>query len=79
MIVSIRSNDPEEIARITKSLDMALALWDLVYNSKKTLGWWISGQLEAGVVNPYDVLDEVYKRIYELMEEHNIDVDELIS
>ena len=60
--------------RAVKSLDMALALWELLNNSKRTL----ERAMHEKEMNKYEALDMVYERIYELMDEHNIKLDDLI-
>ena len=60
--------------RAIKSLDMALALWELLNNSKRTL----ERAMHEKEMDKYEALDMVYERIYELMDEHNIKLDELI-
>ena len=60
--------------RAVKSLDMALALWDITHNTKKNIEW----SLESKELNKYEVLDLVYERIYEILDEHNIKLDDLI-
>ena len=60
--------------RAVKSLDMALVLWELLNNSKRTL----ERQMHEKEIDKYEALDMVYERIYELMDEHNIKLDDLI-
>ena len=60
--------------RAVKSLDMALALWDITHNTKKGLEWSMGGK----ELDKYEVLDIVYEKIYEILEEHNIKMDDLI-
>lgn len=60
--------------RAVKSLDMALALWDIVHNTKKNLEW----SFEDKEIDKYEALDLVYEKIHEILEEHNIVTDELI-
>ena len=60
--------------RAVKSLDMALALWDITHNTKKGLEW----SMEGKELDKYQVLDIVYEKIYEILEEHNIKMDDLI-
>ena len=60
--------------RAVKSLDMALALWDITHNTKKGLEW----SMEGKELDKYEVLDLVYEKIYEILEEHNIKMDDLI-
>jgi hypothetical protein len=75
-------NDPDdrmEYMRCNKSLDMALALWEIRYNTKKSIGYALEGKdLKGESVSNYDVLDMVYERIYEILDEHNIKMDDLI-
>ena len=60
--------------RAIKSLDMALALWELLNNSKRTL----ERTMHEKEMDKYEALDMVYERIYELMDEHNLKLDDLI-
>lgn len=62
--------------RLNKSLDMALALWDIVYNLKKSIG----RELDAknALEEHYDVLDSVFVKIHEVLDEHSIRIDDLI-
>jgi hypothetical protein len=68
------SDDAMAHMRAVKSLDMALALWDITHNTKKSIEW----SLEGKELNKYEVLDLVYERIYEIFDEHNIKLDDLI-
>jgi hypothetical protein len=65
--------------RAIKSLDMALALWEIRYNTKKSIGYALEGKdLKGESISNYEVLDMVYERIYEILDEHNIKMDDLI-
>jgi len=69
-------NDPDDKMahfRAVKSLDMAGALWDITHNTKKGLEWTLEGK----EMDKYEVLDLVYDKIYEILQEHNINTDEL--
>ena len=68
------SDDNMAHMRAVKSLDMALALWDITHNTKKGLEW----SMEGKELDKYEVLDIVYEKIYEILEEHNIKMDDLI-
>jgi hypothetical protein len=61
--------------RAVKSLDMGLALWDIVHNTKKGLEWAMEGK----ELDKYDALEMVFDKIYEILQEHNIDTEELIK
>ena len=60
--------------RAVKSLDMALALWEITHNTKKGLEWSIEGK----DIDKYEVLELVFEKIYEILNEHNINTDEII-
>jgi hypothetical protein len=60
--------------RAVKSLDLTLALWDITHNTKKSLEW----SMEGKEMDKYDALEMVYEKIYEILSEHNIDLDDLI-
>lgn len=61
--------------RAVKSLDLSLAIWDIVHNTKKRLEWFMEGK----EMDKYDALELVYEKIHEILEEHNIRIDELIN
>ncbi len=60
--------------RAVKSLDLALAIWDITHNTKKALEW----SMEGKEMDKYDALEMVYDKIHEILDEHNINIDELI-
>lgn len=69
--------DPDDTMahkRAVKSLDLALALWDITHNTKKGLEWAMEGK----EIDKYDALEMVYEKIHEIMNDHNIDLDDLI-
>ena len=72
-------NDPDDVMahlRMTKSLDMASALWDILLNSKKGFQY----NIEAGKYeDQYDLLNAIYEMLHEEMRNRNIDVEELIN
>jgi hypothetical protein len=68
------SDDCMAHMRAVKSLDMALALWDITHNTKKGLEWTMEGK----AIDKYEALEMVYEKIYEILDEHNIKLDDLI-
>ena len=71
-------NEPDDIMahkRAVKSFDMALAIWNIIHNTKKGLEWNMDGK----EINKYEALDLVYEKIYEILDEHDIKIDELIN
>ena len=71
-------SDPDDVMehkRAVKSLDMALALWEIVHNTKKGLEW----SMEGKEIDKYDALELVFEKIHEILNDHNIRTDELID
>ena len=61
--------------RAVKSLDLALALWEITHNTKKSLVW----SMEGKEIDKYDAIEIVFEKIFEIISEHNIDLDDLIE
>jgi hypothetical protein len=77
-ILEFDLNDTDDImafTRCNKSLDMALALWELCHNSCKGLLY----NCEAKEMNSHEAVCMVFDRIYEIMDEHNVNLDELMN
>lgn len=76
-ILEFDLNDPDDRQshlRAIKALDMAGALWDITHNTKKNLEW----DIEDKNLDKYEVLELVFDKIYEILESHNINTDELL-
>jgi hypothetical protein len=71
------SNQDEVIAhkRAVKSLDMAMALWEITHNTKKSLEW----SLEGKDIDKYETLELVFDKIYEILNDNNINTEEFIN
>lgn len=69
-------DDLMEFKRATNSLGMSLALWEMLYNTKKKFEW----ELESGEKSNshYELLDSIYKRFWEILDEHNVKLDDII-
>lgn len=61
--------------RMMKSDDMASAIWNIVHNTKKSLEWSMEGQ----ELDKYDALYMVFDKIHEILEEHNVKIDEIYN
>ena len=63
--------------RAVKSLDMASALFDITRNLKKQ----VERRFEDETIeyDSFDVIQEVFDRIYEILGDNSIDIDELIN
>jgi len=63
--------DSLEYKQVTKSNDMANALWDITHNTKKQLHYISEGEEQDKGI------DLVFNKIYEILEDNNINTDEL--
>lgn len=73
-------SDPDqrrEHLRCVKSLDMARALWEIATNAKKNCYREAEAREMKGEEN-VDQVDLVFQKIYEILEENSIDVDDLL-
>ena len=61
--------------RAVKSLDMALVLWEMAYNTKKGLCYQIEFQ---EIKDPYDVVDKFMEKLHEEMNDRGINLDDLV-
>lgn len=71
-------NDPDDIMahlRAVKSLDMALVLWEIAHNTKKS----INNQIEFDKLDAYTAVEKVFEKFWEEMSDHGINLDELIN
>ena len=78
--LSYNLNDPDDRMshmRAVKSLDMASALFDITRNLKKQ----VERRFEDETIeyDSFDVIQEVFDRIYEILGDNSIDIDELIN
>jgi len=73
---TITTTDAQEARRLVKSLDMALAIWEIQTNLHKRCVILIE-QLEQR--HPYDVLDLVFEQITDVLADRHINADELVS
>lgn len=62
--------------RCTKSLDMALALFEILHNTRKGLAYKMEGQ---NVTDPYEALEMFMDKIWDDAKAKGIDIDELIN
>jgi len=61
--------------RCVKSLDMALVLSGFLYNTVKSA----EIEIEEKKLDSYDTLDYLMQRFKDLLDEHNIIIDELVN
>ncbi len=66
--------DRMDFERVNKSLDIVNALWNFLYNSKKQLLM----DVENEDVDKFDAVELVYGKLFELLEEHDVNVNKLV-
>ena len=73
------SDDSHSYYQMNKASDMASALWEMMYNTKKSLEYEIEDfdDKDKKEMNAYDMLDKVYERFWEILQEHDISVDKI--
>ncbi len=67
--------DEQRFKRCNKSDDMACALFQIIYNTKKGIEYEIEGK----EMDKYEVLDLVFDKIQRIMSDNNINIDEIIN
>ena len=78
MKVKFITEDQDEIMRLSKSLDMALFIFDITHNTRKGLLNELEGQ-QYEEFDKYDAVELVFDRIYEKLNERNINIDEILT
>ena len=69
------NDDRLDHMRAVKSFDLALSLWQIIYNTRKG----IEHELEFKDMTNYELLDRVYDEMRDILDRHNINIDELIN
>ena len=80
-ILSYNLNDPDDRMahlRAVKSLDMASALFDITRNLKNKIENRYE-DIDNTNNDVFDGIDSVIEEIYNILEDNNIDIDELIN
>lgn len=76
-ILEFDLNEQEDIVahkRATKALDMALALWDIDHYLRTQVKY-----NEALTQEAQDAFERAQERFYEILNEHNISIDEVLQ
>ena len=71
------SDDQREHLRAIKSTDMAIMIWELLYNTKKEFERKLESD-EKTTDKEFELLDTIWDRIRELADERGIIIDDLI-
>ena len=68
-------DDVTEYKRVNKALDMAIALWDIEQYLRAETKYAPDSMPQE----VYDALDKVRDKYYEIINEHNISIDEILN
>ena len=68
------TEDAEEALRITKSLDMALALYDITYTTRRRYLKYD----ETLTDDQYDLLEKVFQEILDCLTENQVNLEDLL-
>ena len=66
----------KDFRRAADSLQLAMALWEIIH-SKKSLEWELEGR-DAKTIE-YELLDKVFEKIHELLDDNNVNIDNYIE
>ena len=73
-------DDMMDHKRCVQALDMALVLWEFYHNSRKSLGYKIEEMVDKDkTFTPFDSIDVIYKYFAELLDEHDVNIDNLVE
>jgi hypothetical protein len=73
-------DDRIEHQRAVASTDLALALWEILYNTRKNMLYAIEAlETKGETVSPYDAIEMYRQKLGEVVSEHNINIDKLIQ
>ena len=73
---NLDEGDDMNLRRCTKALDMSLVIWEFFYNTRKE----IERKLDADEkIDRYTTIDLICEKFKDLLDEHHIDIDELVE
>ncbi len=70
-------DDLLEFERASKSLAMANAIWEFVYNTKKKMQWDLEAK-DGTTDAEYELIDKIYDKFWEILKDNDISPDKLI-
>ena len=68
--------ESKDFRRAADSLQICMALWEIIH-SKKSLEWELEGR-DAKTIE-YELLDKVFEKIHELLDDNNVNIDNYIE
>jgi hypothetical protein len=54
---------------------MALVLWEMAYNAKKSIQYQIEGK---DIKDPYEAINMVFEKLHEEMNDRGINLDDMV-
>jgi hypothetical protein len=72
------SDDRMEHLRCVKSTDMALLIWDILYNTKKSLIYKLESD-NLSTDREHDLIESIWEELWDRANEKGIKIDELIN
>ena len=81
-ILEFDLNDFDDLSRyerVNKADDVCAALWHILHNTKKQLLWKVEANEQNFKDNPYEIVEMVYEKIWEIVNDNNINIDELYN
>jgi hypothetical protein len=72
------NDDKMDFARANKSLDLTLAMWEILYNTRKKIEWDLESRENVTKEDLYEIIDNIYSRFWGIVDDHNIDFEEII-
>ena len=82
-ILEFDLNEPDDrmaFKRANKATDMAIALHEIQFNLKKRIGHQLEGaDIKGEKISNYEVLEMVFDKIHNTINELNIDIEEILE
>jgi hypothetical protein len=72
------SDDLIEFNRANKATDMALCIWHITYNLKKEIYRILENNPDSKD-SDFELVDTIFSKIYENIDEHGIKIDDIIN
>lgn len=66
--------DKIEHLRCVQASDLCSAVNEFIFNTKKGLNY----EAEAKNLDAYDAINSVYEKFWDILKEHNLDIDKLV-
>ena len=80
-ILEFDLNDPDDAMahlRCVKSTDMALSLWDIIYEVRKETKRELESNEESTDVE-FELHEKIFNKIFETLDERDVKIDNLIN